>query len=343
MARTSDPQCSWYDPGVRPPWWALPLAVLYAGATGVRRGLYRHGWLRSVRLPVPVVVVGNISVGGTGKTPLVMALVEGLRDRGFAPGVVSRGYGGSAHSPRLLDARPDPATVGDEPALIRLRTGAPVAIGADRPAAARLLLDRGVDVIVSDDGLQHYRLARTVEICVVDGARRFGNGHLLPAGPLREPVARLAGVDFVVCNGGTPQAGEVPMRVDVHDVVSLGEPACTRPLGDFAGMRVHAVAGIGNPDRFFAALRAWGIGVMEHPFPDHHRYVAGDLDFGDDRPVLMTGKDAVKCGALAARTCWSVPATARVPPSFLDALACAITARLNPRAERRPVASGRRA
>ncbi|TAM98739.1 MAG: tetraacyldisaccharide 4'-kinase [Rhodanobacteraceae bacterium] len=326
MAIADDLQHRWYEPDTPPAWWTLPLAAFYGSAIGMRRWLYRHRWLRSVNLPVPVIVVGNLVAGGAGKTPLTIALVEGLRTRGMQPGVVSRGYGGTASTPMLLDAQPDPAVVGDEPALIKLRTGAPVAVGVDRPEAARLLLDQGVDVIVADDGLQHYTLARNVEICVVGGARRFGNAHLLPAGPLREPVSRLREVDFIVCNGGEPSTGEVPMSLALGDAVSLREPPRRQPLSAFAGRSVHGVAGIGHPRRFFEALGAEGIRVTGHAFPDHHRHAAHDLDFGDDLPVLMTEKDAVKCRAFAKPGWWSVPATARLPESFFDSVVARLAA-----------------
>ena len=313
-------QRHWYEDR-RPPWWSLLVAALHGAVTAARRALYRRGWAKSVCLPVPVVIVGNITVGGTGKTPLVIALVEALRARGFRPGVVSRGYGGNARTSLLLDANPDSTQVGDEPALIRLRTGVPVAIGADRPAAARLLLDQDVDVIVADDGLQHYALARDVEICVIDGVRRFGNRRLLPAGPLREPATRLRGVDFVVCNGGEPEGGEIPMRLVLGDAVSLADPARTRSLADFRDARVHAVAGIGNPPRFFTALRGCGIDVIEHPFPDHHRYAPRDFAFDDGLQVLMTEKDAVKCVAFAGGEWWAVPGSAVLPEPFFAAVA----------------------
>lgn len=325
MPRADELQRNWYRPGAQPPWWARLLAGLYGWVTNGRRGLYRRGWLRTTRLPVPVVVVGNLTAGGAGKTPLVIALVEALQARGFKPGVVSRGYGGNSRVPRLLDATPDPAQVGDEPCLIRLRTGVPVAVGADRPAAAHLLLASSVDVIIADDGLQHYALARDVEICVVDGVRRFGNGRLLPAGPLREPLSRLRGVDFVVANGGAVQPGEVPMQLALHDAVSLVQPVQKKPLRDFAGSRVRAVAGIGNPGRFFQALRGLGIDVVEHPFPDHHRYTRADFDAGDGLAVLMTEKDAVKCRGFAQAGWWMVPAAADLPDSFFEAVAARIS------------------
>lgn len=321
MSLADDLQHRWYDLSASPARWALPLASLYGAVVAVRRGLYRKGWLRSRHLPVPVIVVGNIVAGGAGKTPLVIALVEMLRSLGWKPGVVSRGYGGSARGPQLLGARPDPFVAGDEPALIAIRTGVPVAIGADRPAAAKLLTHQGVDVLVADDGLQHYALARHIEICVIDGRRRLGNGRLLPAGPLREPASRLHEVDFVVCNGGEAQAGEIPMRLVLAHAVRVDDSAISKPLAGFPGSKVHAVAGIGHPSRFFESLRAVGMEPIEHAFPDHHRYAPADLDFGDELPVLMTEKDAVKCRAFAKQNWWSVPVTAQLPESFLDAVA----------------------
>jgi len=309
---------AWYGQGATP-WWTAPLAALYGGVTRLRRRLYRSGWLSSVRLPVPVVVVGNISVGGTGKTPLTIALADALRARGLRPGVVSRGYGGSEAGPVLLDASADPARFGDEPCLIHA-AGTPVAIGRDRPAAARLLLDAGCDVILADDGLQHYRLRRDVEICVIDGPRRFGNRRLLPAGPLREPLARLGEVDFRVCNGVVAESGEVPMRLEGGIARALHGSA-TQPLEAFRNQRVHALAGIGHPQRFFDDLRAHGLDVVSHPFPDHHAYTSGDLDFGDTAPLLMTEKDAVKCAAFAPPQAWAVPVRAVLPETFFDALA----------------------
>jgi tetraacyldisaccharide 4'-kinase len=318
MALADTLAAAWYE-GRRAPWWCVPLAALYGAVTWLRRWLYRRGWLHAELLPVPVVVVGNISVGGTGKTPLTIALVEALLARGHHPGVVSRGHGGNQHGPLLLDDTPDPARVGDEPCLIRA-AGVPVAVGRDRPAAARLLLDAGCDVVVADDGLQHYRLARDVEICVIDGARRFGNGRLLPLGPLSEPLARLREVDFRVCNSGVAAPGEVPMQLDGNQAQAL-DNVVSRPLADFRGRRVHAVAGIGNPARFFDTLRGHGLAVIEHPFADHHAFVAADLDFGDDAPVLMTAKDAVKCRAFAQAHWFSVPVRAGLPAAFFDALA----------------------
>ncbi|KGI78140.1 tetraacyldisaccharide 4'-kinase [Oleiagrimonas soli] len=296
------------------------LSRLYGWLARRRRARFARHPALSVGMPVPVIVIGNLSVGGTGKTPLTIALVEALRAQGWHPGVVSRGYGGQRRVPELLGDAPDPAEVGDEPCLIRGRTGAPVAVGRDRPAAARLLVEAGVDVILADDGLQHYRLRRDIEICVIDGIRRFGNGWLLPAGPLREPIERLKDVDFRVCNGGVAQDGEVPMRLLGDTAYPLLGEERTLPLESLVGKRVHAVAAIGNPRRFFESLRAQRIDVIEHPFPDHHAFSARDLDFADRLPVLMTGKDAVKCIFFARKHWYSVPVRADLPDSFLREL-----------------------
>ncbi|MGN6740495.1 tetraacyldisaccharide 4'-kinase [Dyella sp.] len=316
MALADTLQASWY--GTRgAPLWTYPLAWLYGALTALRRGLYRIGWLRSTTLPVPVVVVGNITAGGTGKTPLTLALVHALTARGWRPGVVSRGYGGTQREPALLDDRPDPARYGDEPCLIRA-SGVPVAVGGDRPAATALLLQAGCNVVIADDGLQHYALARDVEICVVDGARRFGNGRLLPAGPLREPLSRLRQVDFLVCNGEAGE-GEYPMHLAGGTAVSLTEGA-TRPLSDFGGQTVHAVAAIGHPERFFQSLRAQGLTIIGHVFADHHAFVPQDLAVAGDAPLLMTDKDAIKCQSFARPGWWRVPVRAVLDDDFIVAL-----------------------
>jgi tetraacyldisaccharide 4'-kinase len=308
---------AWYGGG-RAPWWTWPLAALYGGVIRLRRALYRIGWLRREHLPVPVVVIGNLTAGGTGKTPLTIAVAASLREHGFRPGVVSRGHGGTQREPLLLGGSPDPRQVGDEPCLIRA-SGVPVAVGRDRPAAARLLLDAGCDVVVADDGLQHYALARDVEICVIDGVRRFGNGKLLPLGPLREPLGRLRSVDLRVCNGGTAEAGEYPMQLRGDEAVAL-EGGERRPLASFATGPAHAVAAIGNPQRFFDSLRAAGIEVIGHAFADHHAFSADELDFADGLPLLMTDKDAVKCRSFARPHWWRVPVRAVLPPAFHAAL-----------------------
>jgi tetraacyldisaccharide 4'-kinase len=299
----------WYG-GSTPPWWLLPLSLVYGAAAGSRRYLYARHVRKSTRISAPVIVVGNLSVGGTGKTPLVCWLAARLAERGFKPGVVTRGYGGSSGRVRLIDSADDPKLAGDESILLARRTGAPVAVGRDRPAASQLLVDAGCDVIVSDDGLQHYALERDCEIIVIDGDRRFGNGWLLPAGPLRETPARLAAADAVVVNGGRALLdGALSMRLEANNAHCVIGGA-VKPLDAFAGSSVHAIAGIGNPERFFNMLRAHGIEVAGHPLPDHAHLQAADISFADERPVLMTEKDAVKCAAIAGPHHWYVPVTA---------------------------------
>ena len=299
----------WYERAA-PPWWMLPLSLCYGAAAGWRRYLYAKRLRKSTEVSSPVVVVGNLSVGGTGKTPLVCWLVARLTDLGFKPGVVTRGYGGSSGNVRLIDSFDDPHVVGDESILLARRTGVPVAIGRDRPAAAQLLVNAGCDVVVSDDGLQHYAMARDCEIVVIDGDRRFGNGWLLPAGPLRETPARLAAADAIVVNGGRELLdGALRMRLEATSALSLIGGA-VNALDEFAGRSVHAIAGIGNPERFFNMLRARGIEVIGHPLPDHAHLQAADISFADERPVLMTEKDAVKCAGIAGPHHWYVPVTA---------------------------------
>jgi tetraacyldisaccharide 4'-kinase len=303
-------QETWYGRTGRGAWLA-PLAWLFGVVAAVRQASFRSGFRAVERLAVPVIVIGNITVGGTGKTPLVAWLAQQLAARGHRVGIVSRGYGGSVRGAERVMLPPDPARVGDEPAMLAARRCARVAVGADRPAAGRLL-ERDCDVILSDDGLQHLALARDAEIVVVDGERGLGNGRLLPAGPLREPGARLATVDLVVVNGpGYSPQGAVRMRLEPVAAVSLltGE---RKPLEWFRGALVHAVAAIGNPGRFFAALAAAGLDVRPHRLPDHTRLESRHIEFGDSLPVLMTEKDAVKCRGFARAAHWYV----EVEPRF---------------------------
>ena len=337
MSRRRLPQAPayWYD-GSTPPWPARLLSTLYASVTALRRKAYRRGWLHSQQAGAPVVVVGNITAGGTGKTPLVIALVERLRSEGWTPGVASRGHGREDEAtPRWVDADSGAAQAGDEPLLIARATGAQVRVDRDRAAAARVLVAAGCNVVVCDDGLQHYRLARDIEIEVQDARRRYGNGRLLPAGPLREPVERAADCDFRVLNLGTASEdeaqreagfGEWPMRLQVGAAQPLrgGRP---QPLSAFAGQRVHAVAGIGDPERFFSMLREAGIAVVPHAFPDHHAYQAADFEFGSKLPILMTEKDAVKCAGFADPLMFMVPVQAQLPEAFWIALLDRLPAR----------------
>lgn len=309
------------------PLHARMLAGAYGRVVALRRRLFEKNVLKRHRVGVPVIVVGNISVGGTGKTPLTIALVQRLHEAGYTPGVASRGYGrANADEPLWVDRNTPPEQGGDEPVLIALRTSAKVRVDRDRVAAARALIEAGCDVVVCDDGLQHYRLQRDVEIEVIDGNRRYGNGRLLPAGPLREPVERGASCDFRVVNLGTVEGaggqagfGEWPMRLQADSAQPL-RGGRGMPLSAFAGRRVHAVAGIGHPQRFFDTLRGHGIAVVPHAFADHHRYVAGDFAFGSELPVLMTEKDAVKCLAFASDWHYSVPVSAQLPEAFWAAL-----------------------
>lgn len=310
-------------------WLLLPLAVVYRVITVLRRGFYLFGLFRSFRLDVPVVVVGNLTVGGTGKTPVAIWLVKELQARGFRPGVVSRGYRGNVGgAPLPVLSHSDPASVGDEPVLIAERCNCPVVVHPDRVAAGRLLIEQGVDVIVSDDGLQHYRLCRDLEICVVDGARGFGNGFLLPAGPLREAVSRLRQVDAVLVNdqdnsGSSDElsgSGVERFRL-TPGLLTRMDGSGTQALSALSGTRVHAVAAIGNPDRFFATLRSHGVDVIEHPMPDHATLHQSDLVFDDECPVIVTEKDAVKCRHIDAGHAWVLPVNAEFASvAWLDAL-----------------------
>ena len=310
----------------------LPLALLFGVVVWLRRLLHRWGWRQVVRLPVPVVVVGNITVGGTGKTPLVIALARALAARGHVPGIVTRGYGGTTRDIAAVAPDSDPALVGDEPLLLANRAGCPVWRGADRVAAATALLmaHPEIDCLISDDGLQHLRLGRDVEIAVIDGARGLGNGLPLPSGPLREPAARLRAVDAVVING-TGAAGlppGTPLTLEGSRLINLTNGSAVIPLQAWRGREVHAVAGIGHPPRFFDQLRAAGLRVEEHPFPDHHPFTAGDLAFDTVRPVVMTEKDAVKCRRFAREDWWYLPVEARIDPAFFDMVAARLRTRV---------------
>lgn len=296
-------------------WALLPLSWLFCLVVSIRRLLYRLGLIKRYRAPVPVVIVGNISVGGTGKTPLIIALSDLLMLQGYKVGIISRGYGGKVSGVHAVAVTDSPAVCGDEPLLIKKRTDQPVFISSNRAAAARqLLASSNCDVILSDDGLQHYRLQRDIELAVVDAGRQFGNGYCIPAGPLREPVSRLKQVDMVVYHGDS--AHDYHFELVFDQCIKLNSQQ-TAMIADFAGSPVHAVAGIGRPSRFFEQLKSQGLEVIEHPFPDHYAYTADDLVFGDDLPILMTEKDAVKCGNLDLSNAWAVPVTARLSEKLI--------------------------
>lgn len=298
----------WYG-GSRPPWVFRALASLYAFALRRRRPF------NAERLLAPVLVVGNFTVGGTGKTPLIIALAEHLHARGYRPGVVSRGYGRRLRQPHSAAPGSTPQQAGDEPLLIARRTGVPVRVDADRLAAARFLIAQGCDVIIADDGLQHRNLPRTCEIEVLDATRRYGNGRLLPAGPLREPVRT---VDLRVVNGAAADIdGDYAMSMQPGLCRNLRDGRVL-PLDRFRGQTVQAVAGIGHPERFFSSLRQVGLAIDTHAFPDHHAFRADDLPGGT---VLLTEKDAVKCAPFAHADVWAVPVEARLSDAFFERLA----------------------
>ncbi|MEZ5457458.1 MAG: tetraacyldisaccharide 4'-kinase [Lysobacteraceae bacterium] len=308
----------WYDPSRRPHGVLRALSALYGVLMRLRSELYRVGWMRRHRVTLPVIVVGNLTVGGAGKTPLTLALIDALRQRGWRPGVISRGYGGSARGPLRVQADTPASVCGDEPKLIAERSAAPLAVARRRHEAAQLLqASSDVDVLIADDGLQHLALARDIELLVIDGQRRFGNQLLLPAGPLRESLTRLREVDWRLCNGGDAQDGEVAMTLRLGEPRALLDPQ--RRMA-FARQRVHAVAGIGDPSRYFASLHRLGIEIIAHPFADHHVYRPDDLAFADDLPVWMTEKDAVKCTAFAQAHWYAVPVDAELPAHFVDQL-----------------------
>jgi len=346
----------------------LPISLLFRALATLRRTLYLGHVLTIKKLAVPVIVIGNISAGGTGKTPLTLALAQQLIRRGRHPLIVSRGHGGSAQQPQRVTPDSDVRQVGDEPLLMARRNLCPVWIGKDRAAAAQAALQANpqCDVVLCDDGLQHYRLQRDMEIAVIDGARGFGNGFMLPAGPLREPVSRLRTVDAVVVNGQArsplpnplgkttshstrlpntaakslviPQAGEganeslrefifddgdtstgqYAMRLSGEIFHNLLTPGRTATAAELGKLRCHAVAGIGHPQRYFRHLQSLGISFTPHAFSDHHPYCAADLSFANCDAILLTEKDAVKCGAFADERYWVLRVEAQIDPALID-------------------------
>jgi len=300
-------------------WLLWPASMAYGMAARLRRT-----FLKGRHPGIPVIVVGNLTVGGSGKTPLVLWIAEFAKQRGWSPAIVSRGYGARVDTPRAATIASEPAQVGDEPILLARRSGCPVWVGADRGQVIRALraAHPEVDLLILDDGLQHYRLARDLEIAVVD-SRGFGNGFLLPAGPLREPRSRLGSVDAVVSHDApVPGYGMALEGVELHRMTDARERVLAAA---FPEKVVHAVAGIGDPNRFFLHLARLGLKPLPHPFPDHHPFVPADLDFGDERPVLMTEKDAVKLRGAARANWWVLPVSARLD----DAFAAWLTRRLD--------------
>jgi tetraacyldisaccharide 4'-kinase len=297
-------------------WLLWPVSWVFLFGVLLRRALYAVRLFKSAHPGIPVIVVGNITVGGSGKTPLVIWIAEELKKKGWSPGIVSRGYGAKIEAPQAATVASDPAEVGDEPVVIARRAGCPVWVGAERAAVAAAL--RGahpeVDVLVLDDGLQHYAIRRDIEIAVLD-VRGVGNGFLLPAGPLREPRFRLRSVDAVVAHGGTAHR-DFSMALAGEEVHRMTDARERRPLKAFAGERVHAAAGIGDPNRFFVHVGRSGAKVIPHPFPDHHAFTPRDLEFGDGLPVILTEKDAVKLRGAARPDWWVLPVSARLDPGF---------------------------
>ncbi len=286
----------------------LPFSALFWLLSGFRKTLYKLKLKKREKFPIPVIVVGNITVGGTGKTPLVIWLSKYLANKGYSPAIVARGYGGKAsHWPQQVRPDSDPVMVGDEAVLMARLAHCPVCVAPQRSLAVRALLQyTDCDIVLSDDGLQHYAMGRNMEIAVIDGQRGFGNGFLLPAGPLRELPSRLGEVDLLISNGAWQK--DVP-HMDIAEpqlLPLLDLEAEAHPLSQASGKKVHAVAGIGNPQRFFGLLQQHGLDIIPHVFPDHHGYKKKDLNFDDDLPVLMTEKDAVKYARHATKRHWLV-------------------------------------
>lgn len=300
----------------------LPLTFVFTFLSFSRRFLYRLHWIKSVNVSVPVIVVGNITVGGSGKTPIVIWLANMLKDHGYHPGIISRGYKSSVETVAEVKASSLANEMGDEPLLLKGRTNVPTFISSDRPLAAQALLENygDTDVIISDDGMQHYRLHRDMELAVIDGQRGFGNGLLLPAGPLREPISRLKKVDITIVNGAATAhhipANAIQMSLTGDTLYQLNHPETKKIIKDFINQKVHAIAGIGNPKRFFDHLKNYGLIVEEHSFPDHHSFQAKDLDLSGNEPILMTEKDAVKCRQFSNERCWVMPIDATFPADF---------------------------
>ena len=299
----------------------LPLSWLFCIMVLLRRFLYRLKILRTSQLDVPVIIVGNLTVGGTGKTPLVIELANLLKEHDYRPGIISRGYGGKARTwPQQVRWDGDPTMVGDEAILIARRTRCPMAVGPDRVASAKALLKyTDCNVIISDDGLQHYALGRDIEIAVIDGTRRYGNENCLPAGPLREPVSRIEQVNFKITNG-IPGPEEFAMTYEAEELRRADDPAVTLSLSSLKNQTVHAIAGIGNPQRFFDQLKKSGLDIIEHAYPDHYPFKKEDLDFGEIQPIVITEKDAVKCQRFYYHNVWYQPIKAILDNQFTEQL-----------------------
>ncbi|MFV2060668.1 MAG: tetraacyldisaccharide 4'-kinase [Gammaproteobacteria bacterium] len=318
-------QFSWYNES-KITVFLKPLSWLYCSIVLIRKNLYRFKIFKSYQLKVPVIIVGNITVGGNGKTPLVIWLAEKLKQSGYRPGIISRGYGGQAQKwPQQVRPDSDPLVVGDEAIVISRRTSCPMAVGPDRVATGQALIKySNCDIVISDDGMQHYRLKRNIEIAVVNAATQFGNELCLPAGPLREPVTRLDKVNFIVINGEPSEitkninriTSDFKMSYEGDELCDLHDNDKRIPLSDFENMKVHVIVAIANPNRFFEQLRKLNIDVIEHVFLDHYVFTENDLKFNDDFAIIMTEKDSVKCNRFGIKNCWYLPITCRISNSL---------------------------
>ncbi len=324
---------AWYQGA----WWLYllaPLSLIYAAVIVIRSFCYRIGLLSSYRSSLPVVVVGNVTVGGTGKSPLVAHLVKTFQAKGFHPGIISRGYGAEIPSNECREVllSSSPSDVGDEPLMLKQMLACPVFVGPNRRLTVQALEEAGCDIVISDDGLQHYALQRDIEICVLDGQRGMGNGYLLPVGPMREWRSRLKGIDYTVLNGANSLLGvsqsENLIRMDLEPgklsplLASQGAEcvAAQVEVSDFAAKRVNAVAAIGNPERFFTSLERSGLQLNRYAFEDHHAYAADDFSFAEELPIIMTEKDAVKCRALGLPNAWYLPVEAHLDHDLVDSI-----------------------
>ncbi len=308
----------WYS--ARKTWFAYllwPCSIVFHGVITVRRWMYKQRWLKTYRAPCPVIVIGNITVGGVGKTPFVIALYFFLKDRGWSPGIITRGYKGKYSGVTLATSEADPRNIGDEAVLLAARTDAPIAVARSRSAAIQFLVQHtACNIILSDDGLQHYAMERDLEIAIIDATKRHGNALSLPAGPLREPISRLASVDLVVVNGG--KLSQPAFSLCGTELFRVHNPNIRTSVYALQGKTVHAVAAIGSPQRFFNYLHSFGLDIIEHVYPDHYAFREQDFQiFSDQDIVVMTEKDAVKCRCFAQNNHWYLPVSAELNSVFI--------------------------
>mgnify|MGYP001188193965 CR=1 FL=1 len=296
----------------------IPFSFIYIFLIKLRKIFYQIGLFSTNKPNTPIIVVGNITIGGTGKTPLVIWLASYYKKLGYSPGIISRGYKGKYTSAtKLVTINDSPVLVGDEPLLIKRNTNCPVIVGRDRVNAAKEIIEKhNCNLVISDDGLQHYSLGRDIEIAVIDGQRRFGNGHCIPAGPLRELKDRLDSVDLVVSKYHAKKY-EYKMEYIYNDLVSLNNPEKTMPISGLNSKKIHAISGISNPENFFSFLRSKNFELLIHEYPDHHIFNESDIKFNDNLPVVMTEKDAVKCFDYVNENCWYQPISVKLSESFI--------------------------